>query len=208
VVVFVDYMNVYQDFRRAFCTGTLLPTHGQFHPVMLAGLLTGKGPEFEEWHLTGTRVYSGRPTPDRNARAAAAADRQAAAWERAGATVLTRPLQYQRSGQARQKGVDVALAVDVVSMAHEGGYEIAVIASTDTDLVPSIEAVQRIRGTDRFPRVCVVSYNGMGKRLQLAGSGAQPYAFRLNRADYQAVRDTTIYVDSPDSVGPEDVPVD
>lgn len=208
MVVFVDYMNVYQDFRRAFCAGELRPTHGQFHPVELAGLLTRKGPDFEEWQLAGTRVYSGRPTPARDARAAAAADRQTAAWANAGATVLTRPLQYPRSGAPRQKGVDVALAVDVVSMAHERSYEIAIIASTDTDLVPSIEAVHRIRGNERFPRVCVVSYNGMGKRLQLPDSDTQPYAFRLKHTDYDAVRDATVYVDPPDPASPEDLPQD
>lgn len=64
VVVFIDYMNVYEDFRRAFCTGTLLPTHGQFDPVTLARLVASKGPDHEEWRLSGVRVYSGRHTPD------------------------------------------------------------------------------------------------------------------------------------------------
>lgn len=195
VVVFVDYMNVYEDFRRAFCTGTLLPTDGQFDPIGFGRLLVERGPDYEDWRLSEVRVYAGQPIHARNSRAATAHDRQAAVWRNAGATVLARPLQYV-GGNVRQKGVDVELAVDVASLAHERRYEIAVIASTDTDLVPAIEAVARFRGLERFPRVCVVSYDGLGKRLQLPDTRAvQPFAIRLNREDYGRVRDRTVYVD-------------
>jgi len=196
VIVFVDYMNVYEDFRRAFCSGTLLPTDGQFDPVAFGKLLAERGPNHEEWRLSEVRVYVGQPIHAHNTRAATAHDRQSAVWRNAGVVVLARPLQYLPGGVVRQKGIDVALAVDVVSLAHERKYEIAIIASTDTDLVPAIEAVQRFRGFERFPRVCVVSYDGLGKRLQLPDTRAnQPYAFRMSKDDYAAVRDRTVYVD-------------
>jgi hypothetical protein len=194
VVVFIDYQNVYEDFRRAFVTGTLLPTHGQFHPIRLGQLLADRGPDFEAWRLSGVRVYTGHPAPNRNPRGAGAADRQIQAWRDAGAVVRHRPLQYLPGQPARQKGVDVELAVDVVSMAHEKQFEIAIVASTDTDLVPALEAVQRYRGLERVPRVCVVSFEGLQKKLQLPDTRAtQPYCFRLTRAEYASVHDPTIY---------------
>lgn len=195
VVVFIDYRNVYEDFRRAFITGTILPTHGQFRPVDLAALLAQRGPDFETWQLAETRVYTGRPSSSRDPRSAGAADRQIQIWRDAGAVVMPRPLQYLPGQQPRQKGVDVELAVDVVSMAHEKKYEIGVIASTDTDLVPAIEAVQRHRGKARTPRICVVSYEGLPKRLQLPDTReSQPYFFKLTHADYLSVHDPTVYV--------------
>jgi len=81
-------------------------------------------------------------------------------------------------------------------MAHENKYEIGIIASTDTDLVPAIEAVERHRNKRRTPRICVVRYEGMGKRLSLPDTRAtQPHAFLLTKTDFEAVRDPTVYID-------------
>lgn len=194
VVLFVDHQNVYEDFRRAFVFGTLLPTHGQFRPIDLGQLLVSRGPDFESWRLAGVRLYTGHPAPNRDPRGAGAADRQVQVWKDAGIVVRSRPLQYLPGQPARQKGVDVELAVDLVAMAHEKQYEIAIVASTDTDLVPAIEAVQRYRGLERVPRVCVVSYEGLDKRLQVSDTrGKKIHAFQLTRDDYRAVHDPTIY---------------
>lgn len=194
VVLFVDYMNVYEDFRRAFVLGTLLPTHGQFRPVDLGQLLVARGPAYETWRLAGVRLYTGHPAPNRDPRGASAADRQIQVWKDAGIVVRPRPLQYLPNHVARQKGVDVELAVDLVAMAHEKQYEIAIVASTDTDLVPALEAVQRHRGLERVPRVCVVSYQGLQKRLQVSDTrGKKLYCFQLTHDDYRAVHDPTVY---------------
>ena len=195
-MVFIDYRNVYEDFRRAFVSGRMQPTDGQFHPVALAQLIVKRGPAFETWRLAEARVYTGHPATNREPKNAGAADRQIQVWRDSGAIVQHRPLQYLPNQPPRQKGVDVELAVDVVAMAHEKQYEVAIIASTDTDLVPAIEAVQRYRGLERVPRVCVVSFEGLQKKLQHPDArGTQPYCFRLARADYVAVHDPTVYVE-------------
>lgn len=196
VVVFIDYQNVYEDFRRAFVSGALQSTDGQFHPSRLADLLVAKGPDFEDWDLHGTRVYLGRPSPDRDGRGAAAHDRQTQAWRDAGVIVRARALQYLPAQRPRQKGVDVELAVDVVRMAVQREYEIGIIVSTDTDLVPAVETVDELRGDERWPRLCTVSFTGMAKKLQVPdGSRRQPFVFRLRRDDYRAVHDSTVYVE-------------
>jgi uncharacterized LabA/DUF88 family protein len=74
--------------------------------------------------------------------------KQRTAWERRGVKVFARPLRYPRkwpSEKALEKGVDVALAVDLVFNAARRYYDVAVVASTDTDLVPALEAVCELR---------------------------------------------------------------
>jgi hypothetical protein len=98
------------------------------------------------------------------------------------------------SEKPRQKGVDVELATDVVKMAIAGDYEVGIIASTDGDLLPAIEAVYELRATAATPRICVVQYGDLKKRLNFRdGSGRRLFAFRLTQADYEAVRDETNY---------------
>jgi uncharacterized LabA/DUF88 family protein len=68
--------------------------------------------------------------------------RQCAAWESKGAIVIARALRYPAGWpetKPQQKGVDVALAIDFVTMAIDGQYDVGVIASTDTDLKPALE---------------------------------------------------------------------
>lgn len=46
-------------------------------------------------------------------------------------------------GEHREKQVDVYLATQVVALAYENAYDIAVIVSGDEDFVPAIEVVQQ-----------------------------------------------------------------
>lgn len=206
VVAFIDYQNVYEDFRRAFVKGTLRSTDGQFEPELLARTIATRGPEFETWQLVETRVYLGRPAPDRDPRGAGAHDRQTQRWRDQGVVVRPRALQYLPNQRPRQKGVDVELAVDVVRLAVQGAYEIGLLLSTDTDLLPAIEAVDQFRGSAKHPRLCAVSYTGLAKKLQLSDPAArQPFVFRLRRDEYRAVHDPRVYVEpQPGAADPID----
>jgi uncharacterized LabA/DUF88 family protein len=42
----------------------------------------------------------------------------------------------------REKGIDVQLAVDMVSMAYRGLFDVAALVSGDADLVPAVRAVK------------------------------------------------------------------
>lgn len=57
--------------------------------------------------------------------------------------IRTKPLQYSR-GRIFQKGVDVQLAVDLVSHAYINSYDVAVICSGDVDLIESIRLVKNL----------------------------------------------------------------
>ena len=54
-----------------------------------------------------------------------------------------KPLQYQ-NGRVFQKGVDVQLAVDLVSHAYLNSYDVAIICSGDVDLIESIKLVKNL----------------------------------------------------------------
>lgn len=63
----------------------------------------------------------------------------------------------QKEGEVYQKGIDVKIATDLVNLAHEKAYDMAIILSGDTDL---IEAVRLIRNLGK--RVIIISYHTPG----------------------------------------------
>ena len=59
-------------------------------------------------------------------------------------TVIRRPLRYPGrwpAVPAAEKGVDVALGIDLVRLAIASAFNAAVVCSADTDLMPAIETV-------------------------------------------------------------------
>ena len=48
----------------------------------------------------------------------------------------------ERDGKYFEKGVDVRLAVDILTMAQGKKYDIGIVVSSDTDLIPAIQAAQ------------------------------------------------------------------
>lgn len=116
--------------------------------------------------------------------------RQKALWQKLQhVTVIDRPLQYLPHEPPRQKGIDVELAVDVVTLAVDGGYDCAVVASTDTDILPSIEYVLR-KGIARIEVAAWWSDN-INKQLRVAETHL--WCHRLSREDYDRVVDTRDY---------------
>jgi hypothetical protein len=90
---------------------------------------------------------------------------------------------------------DVQLAIDFVTGAIDGDYDVGVIASTDTDLVPAVDFVlTRIAGIRAVEVVAWVDPGGYGPRLQ---SKVRPvWCHYLKRADYDRIADATNYVTS------------
>lgn len=70
----------------------------------------------------------------------------------------------KQPGHYREKGVDVKLAVDIVLKAVKDYYDTAILVSSDTDLVPAIQAVKEF-----------------GKRVEYIGFSHQP-SFGLIKA--------------------------
>ncbi len=98
-----------------------------------------------------------------------AAQKQVDRWRKSGVEVVHRPLRYpqgwpQCAAKPEEKGIDVALAIDFVMMAHRNQFDVGIIMSCDTDLRPAIEAVM----ADTDKRVEVAAWKataGDGQRL-------------------------------------------
>ena len=63
----------------------------------------------------------------------------------------------QNNGIYHEKGVDVQLAVDLLIGAYEDLYDIAILVSSDTDLIPAIQKVKKL-----------------GKQIEYIGFSHQP----------------------------------
>ena len=106
--------------------------------------------------------------------------------------VYERSLRYPPR-QGREKGVDVQLAVDVVRLAMENAYDVFVLASADSDLLPVLEFV-----AERYPEKAIET---MGWRGLAEGDAAAPLdvrgfdvrRHRLALEEFAAVEDVTNY---------------
>lgn len=188
VVVFIDYQNVHLSAREAFLSWGAPMYEGHVDPCALAQKLVAmrRVPS----RLLSVRVYRGRPDPRQEPGATAANDRQAAAWQRAGAVVCRRPLRYPSNWPnlpAREKGIDVQLACDVITQAMTPQVDAVIVASRDTDLIPALEIV-RSRG---WAHVETSSWDG-ASRIRFPNEQG-PWCHKLDEVAYEAVRDHTDY---------------
>ena len=193
VVVFVDYQNVFMTARQCFHQGPFGPTAGQVDPLKLAELIVQRRQRTSV--LAQVRVYRGLPDATKEPRPYAANERQTAAWVQASLVeVFRRPLRYPRTWptqRAQEKGVDVALAIDFVRLAVRGAYDVGVLMSTDTDLVPALEAAFEIKTTAVHIEVAAWKAKHANRRLSV--DGRLPWCHQLSELDYQSVRDHRDY---------------
>lgn len=108
--------------------------------------------------MASVRVFRGRPNPAQHQLATAANDAQTAAWQRDPPVVVRRrDLNYRGwpDHPPREKGVDFALAINLVGSAMLSEYEAAVVFTGDTDLLPAVEMAFR-RTQPRIEVACWV----------------------------------------------------
>lgn len=162
-IVFLDWQNIYRRARDCFHDDTDDDfTLGQVHPAATATELLRRSEANapvagKDLHLKQIRIYRGQPDQEQDSKGYAAFRRQAAAWSLANnrTEVVSRVLRgyphqvnrdgvcYTTASKVREKGIDVALAIDLVTMAIEGEYDRAVVFSGDHDIAPALEYVLR-----------------------------------------------------------------
>lgn len=145
--------------------------------------------------LQGVRIYTGRPDSRKVPKRHAAHMKQSIEWAASGAQVITRPLRYPRgwpTDPAQEKGVDVALAIDFVTMAVSHAYDVGVIMSVDSDLRPALEFVNS--QPSQHQHVAVAAWRSSSNSQRLTVPGAAIPCHWLNKTDYDAVADLTNYV--------------
>lgn len=93
----------------------------------------------------------------------------------------------ERDGKYFEKGVDVRLAVDIVTMAQARKYDTAIVISSDTDLIPAIQAAQGHRrqvyyvGFEHQPSLALIRYADRSRlvsRTEAEGYTAPPLSIK------------------------------
>ncbi len=208
VMVFIDGQNLFKGLHRRFKT--------RVHPLLLARTLTGP-----DRVLAGTFYYSGVHDPEVDRKMYELVSRRHDLMRRTGVEVHERTLRYHwewsvdrddvpppwyddapkqaqatvyKKRKAREKGVDVALALDAVSAVLGDRCDVAVIVSRDRDLM---EVADQVRQQCSQKSVSVeVSYvsEGRGDEQPLTGALYAYDAFHeIDQAMVDSARDDFNY---------------
>lgn len=197
VAVFIDYQNVYMGARKHFALPMARFTEGQIDPMLLGRLLVARGQTIDERrHLEIVRVFRGEPSSTRSPHAHSAWRRQSERWLGTSDVSLTaRPLHYRSTGrvggieqfQVSEKGIDVLIALGIAIGAERDEYDVCVLFSADTDLLPALEHARSLG-----KRIEVAAWHSGQRhpsRLTLPGI----WCHYLSHADYEHVADRTDY---------------
>ena len=189
--LFVDYQNVHLSIAEAFAPpGT--PHHTTLiHPGKFGDALMARRARFgRRGELYKISVFRGQPSSNREVEAAARNKAQSAEWSRdARVEVHNRVLRYPKQWpdqKAKEKGVDVALAIALVRCALSQECGTIVLASRDTDLVPALEMAVELGSS----QVEVTHWQGTS-RLRLPGTSM--WCTTMTGADYLASKDPREY---------------
>lgn len=193
VIVFIDAQNFYRNARRAFFDDAHDPyMRGQFRPEAVGEILASRDADRT---LAQVRLYTGQPDANLQPKAHRANVRQCQAWESAGCYVFHRPLRYPpgwpnvvNGRRPEEKGIDVAMAVDLVRLGQDQLYDVAIVCTGDTDLIPAIEDVL---ATETGTKVEVAGWRSERYRQRLSLPGRNLWCHWLTYADYLAVEETT-----------------
>lgn len=208
VFVFLDWQNVYMRAREAFHDPKWdEAVKGQVDPIDLAHVLTqdfNSRHDDADYELGRICIYRGRPVQQHDNKGYAAVRRQTTAWSRNKLIEMhARDLRYPEDwGQEncidkpREKGVDVALALDVVTYGRDGLYDGGIVMSADYDLAPALDYMVRRRktaGTGPIVEVAAWKSDQGGKPLRIRLDAKPLYCIWLDRQTYWGVVDETDY---------------
>lgn len=148
VISFVDGQNLFYGVKKAF---------GYPYPNYDVACLSSAICKKQNWQLVQTRFYTGVPNADDkpfwnhfwSAKLAAMGRRKEI-------HVFSRPLRYRNQTitafdgttqtvlVGQEKGIDIRIALDIVRLAQENQYDVALIFSQDQDLTEAVEEVRLI----------------------------------------------------------------
>jgi uncharacterized LabA/DUF88 family protein len=194
VAVFLDYENVHRTGHQLYASVGQPKYDTVVDPVKIAEAVLAKRRKVGE--LTSIRVFRGRPVPEFQAKPASANDLQAAAWVLDSRVQLKRrDLKYDFDSDrkwvsAREKGIDVALAVSLVEGSLKEQFDLVIVFSCDTDLLPAVELAYR----DTAAHIEVACWSGskplwFPEGLRMSPPRRMPYCHFLSQQDFLDCRD-------------------
>jgi uncharacterized LabA/DUF88 family protein len=191
VIIFVDYQNVVKrasDFFNKNFPDKNRTKH--IDPTKLGQKLIANYEDSRE--LKEIRIYTGIPSKYKEPQSYSKFSKRIESWQSDPLVrVITRPLSYpfgwprrSKPGEKpREKGIDVNLAIDFVTMAIRKEYEVGILFSVDTDLKPALEFVT---SNDVSARAEVAAWRRQADhQIRLALSMNRPFCHWLTEDDYR-----------------------
>ncbi|SIR96435.1 NYN domain-containing protein [Williamsia sterculiae] len=190
--VFIDYENVRRSARSAFLDYGAEAHEGMVDPVELAKRVCARRQRPST--LGKVYVYRGRPSTEHQPRMASYFDKFRSLWERQAACKLrARELRYDFEDdgtfRAREKGIDVWLATDLIAAALGTSFDALVVVSSDTDLLPAVEYV--LYDTPMHVEVATWGASGcypLYVREELELGRKRPFCHYLSEDDFRDTR--------------------
>lgn len=149
VALLIDYQNIHLTARDTFAPPGTTAQATLVHPGLFADQLMSHrasrqgDPDQAAAVLERVLVYRGAPSNVHDSRLYAASQAQRAEWTRdRRVQVHYRPLRYPRNwptDAAREKGIDVLLAINLVRLSTDPDVDVVILATHDTDLEPALE---------------------------------------------------------------------
>lgn len=193
-MAFVDGQNLYRHAKAAFGHH-----HPNYDPIKLHNAVCAAN----GWTPGSVRFYTGIPNDQEAPMWSAYWSNRILAMKRSGISVTTRPIRYRKETihvegteqvvtTPQEKGVDVRLALDVVSCARKKQFDVAVIYSQDQDLAEVAQEIRDIaKEQDRWIHIACafpIGPNATARR------GIDRTAwFRMDQAFYDACLDPRDY---------------
>lgn len=158
--IVIDYQNIHLTAHGHFCANGEPPHLCLIHPLHFANqvlvqrnlikrlLADRNGGEFEPATLGSVHAFRGQPSNVRDATAYRRTQAQQSEWTRdARVRVTYRTLKYDPKGVAREKGIDVMVALEVIQLAAQAnGDQIVILAAHDTDQEPALALGHQLIG--------------------------------------------------------------
>lgn len=176
-VFFIDYSNAFNAAAEEFCglakgAASWGEVDGHFSPGDLAVeavTALNASPKRLDLELTQVRVYAGIPAGHVSAHEAkkkSGEEGRTERWEscqRVEVKVHRPPLSYGEDSVS-ETGVDTQLAADLISMAYDHCFDVAVLVSRDNDFIPVLEEVERLKRSGTPVRVDLAGWAPTDKK--------------------------------------------
>ena len=194
-MAFFDAQNLYRHAKDAFGHH-----HPNFDPVKLhTAICESKG-----WRSAPVRFYTGVPAADRSAMWHGYWNNRILALKRSGVHVTTRPIRYriqkvegvggsvEETVVPQEKGIDIRLALDLVSLARKRQFDVAIIYSQDQDLNEVVAEVKEIAADQNRPIVVASAFPAGPRATSRYGIRGAEW-IKMDQAFYEACLDPRDY---------------
>lgn len=203
--IFFDGQNLYRSAKTAF---------GYNYPNYDIKLLSERVCMIKDWDLTGIYFYTGVPDPQDNPFWHGFWSRKIAHMGRLGINIFTGKLRYNNEAfrcpscnaeytslVGHEKGVDVQIALDIIRLAHDQKFDIAVIFSQDQDLAGLVDQVRMI-ANEKHHLMKVLSAFPVSPTVRNSRGIKGMEWMKIDKATYDSCIDPTDYRNPPNSPSP------